>query len=110
MSSYTSVRRLDAGALQVGSAAAVKQPGLVAAEYLVTALAPGHEFTWVSRVPGVRTEARHVVRAASSGGTQIVLSVEQTGALSLVIGLALGRKIRRFLQVEGRGLCAASET
>lgn len=109
MSSYTLIRRLDSGPLRAGSAAAVKQPGLSPVEYLVTAIAPGREFTWVSRVPGARTEARHAVRPGSSGGSTIELTVEQTGALAGVVGLALGRKIRRYLQVEGRGLCAASE-
>lgn len=109
MSSYTSVRRLDTGPLRVGSVAAVKQPGLIAAEYRVIALAPEEEFTWVNRAPGVRTEARHVVHAGSSGGSRIVLTVEQGGPFAGLVGPALGRKIRRYLQVEGRGLCAASE-
>jgi uncharacterized protein YndB with AHSA1/START domain len=109
ISSYNSVRRLDTGPLAVGSRAEVRQPGLATATYTVTALEPGREFTWESTAAGVRTRARHLVEPAD-GGTRLVLSLNQTGALAGVVGLLLGGKIRRYLQAEGRGLCDAAES
>jgi uncharacterized protein YndB with AHSA1/START domain len=109
ISSYHSVKRLDDGPLAVGSRAEVRQPGLATATYTVTALEPGREFTWESTAAGVRTTARHVVEP-SDGGTRIRLSLRQTGALAGVVGVLLGGKIRRFLQLEGRGLCDAAES
>jgi uncharacterized protein YndB with AHSA1/START domain len=109
ISSYNSVKRLDDGPLTVGSRAEVRQPGLAAATYTVVALQPGREFTWESKAAGVRTTARHVVEP-SDGGTRIRLSLTQTGALAGLVGLLLGGKIRRYLQLEGRGLCDAAES
>lgn len=109
LSSYTSVRRLDSGPLEVGSRAEVRQPGLMAATFEVTELEEGHNFTWVAQGPGVRTEARHVVDAGETGGTRLRLELQQTGVLAGLIGLLIGRKIQRYVELEGRGLCAASE-
>jgi uncharacterized protein YndB with AHSA1/START domain len=109
ISSYNSVTRLDSGPLAVGSRADVRQPGLARATFTVTALEPGREFTWESTAPGVRTVARHLVEAGD-GGTRLELSVHQSGPLAGAVGLLLGGKIRRYLQLEGRGLCAAAES
>ena len=109
MSSYSSVRRLDPGPLRVGARARVAQPGLRQSVYTVTALRMGREFTWESRLPGILTVARHVARTGHDGGSHIVLTVTQTGALAGVVRIFLGAKIRRFLTIEADGLVRASE-
>jgi uncharacterized protein YndB with AHSA1/START domain len=108
MTSYTSVRRLDSGPLRVGSRAEVKQPGLSRAVYEVTTMTPEREFTWSSTTAGVRTTANHLVRAEGEHA-RVRLHVDQRGFLAAPVGLLLGSKIRRFLQVEAAGLCAAAE-
>ena len=109
LASYTSVERLDAGPLKVGSTARVRQPGLVAATYTVSALVPDVEFTWSSTSAGVRTTGRHVVRPLPDGRAGLLLSIDQSGLLAGPIGLLLGSKIRRFLSIESEGLRAAAE-
>jgi uncharacterized membrane protein len=110
LSTYKSVRRLDDGPLAVGSRAEVRQPGLVAATFTVSALEPGREFTWESTAAGVRTVARHVVEPGDAGGSRIVLSLDQSGALARLVGLLLGGKIWRYVETEARGLCRAAES
>jgi len=109
LASYDSVERLDEGPLEVGSAARVRQPGLAAATYTVSALVPDVEFTWSSTSAGVRTTGRHVVRPLPDGRAGLFLSIDQTGLLAWPVGLLLGSKIRRFLAIEGEGLRAAAE-
>jgi hypothetical protein len=106
---YSSVRRLDEGRLAVGSRAEVRQAGLSPATYVVTALRDGREFTWESTVAGVRTVARHAVEPGPSGGARLRLAIDQTGLLAGVVGMLLGKKIRRYVDLEAQGLCAAAE-
>jgi uncharacterized protein YndB with AHSA1/START domain len=113
ISSYRSIQRVDTdpvpGPLRVGSRAEVRQPGLATATYTVTSLDPGREFTWETTAAGVRTVARHVVEPAD-GGSRLRLELTQTGALAGLVGMLLGGKIRRYLDLEGHGHCAAAES
>jgi len=108
--SMTSVERLDDGPLRVGSRARVKQPGMSALVWEVTAVTEGAEFTWANTSPGVRTVARHRVTPTPSGATRITLELDQTGPLAGLVGLLTGRRTRRFLDQEAAGLKAASES
>jgi uncharacterized protein YndB with AHSA1/START domain len=110
MTSYTSIRRMDHGALGVGSTAKVRQPGLKDAVFRVTDLVPGAEFTWTSTTAGVRTTARHVVMPRVGGAAGIDLQLDQRGLLAPLVGLVLARKIRDFLTIEAAGLCVAAES
>jgi uncharacterized membrane protein len=109
ISTYEAVRRLDDGDLRVGSRAHVKQHGLAAGEWEVTELVAGSRFTWTSRQPGVRLVARHVVTADDHGSTTLTLTIEQTGWLSGVVTLLLGRKVRRYVDLEAEALRVAAE-
>jgi len=109
MDSYTSARRLNDGPLAVGSQARPKQPGLLAGTWRVTELVPDSSFSWHNHAPGIRTVARHSVDV-DPHRTQIRLELEQTGSLSRVVGVLLGARIRRYLDIEARGLKTASES
>lgn len=54
--SVTSIRRMDSGALDVGSRAMIRQPKLPPARWQVTALEPGKGFMWISEEQGSRQE------------------------------------------------------
>src|SRR5688500_15404507 len=86
--SVTSVKRLDAGPLRVGSRARIRQPRLPTAEWHVVDLVPGRSFSWTARGPGVRTTGAHVVDATAGGETvTVTASLEQAGLLGPVIGI-----------------------
>jgi uncharacterized membrane protein len=108
-STVTSVRRLDDGALAVGSRARIEQPRIPPTEYVVTELEPGRSFTWVATGPGVRTTARHVLEEFDSGRTRVTLAVEQGGLVGRVMGRFYRGLTDRYLATEAEGIKARSE-
>ena len=106
---YERVRRLDDGDLDVGSRAQVKQKGLAAGEWEVSELVPGTTFTWASRQPGVRVVGRHRVTPDADGTSRLTLELEQSGWLSGVVTLFLGRKVRQYVDLEAEALKDAAE-
>jgi len=104
----TSVRRLDTGALRVGSRARIRQPKLPRADWRVTALEDGHGFTWVSSSPGVRVTAHHWVEARG-GASRAALSVGFAGLLGSLVGRLTRTLNERYLRLEAEGLKRRSE-
>ncbi len=105
---YEEVRLADSGPLTVGARAHVKQRGLAAGDWTVTDLDEGRVFAWESRQPGVRLVGRHTVSAEPGGGSRLGLEFEMTGALSGVMGALLGRKVRRYVDLECARLAAVA--
>lgn len=99
----TAVHLLDAGPLQVGSRAKVRQPRLPEAEYVVTELVTGRSFTWVADRPGVLTTASHSIEPLASG-VRVRLSVAQTGWLGGLTGRLYRGLTDRYLANEANGL------
>ena len=98
-----SVERLDAGPLQVGSRARVRQPKLPQALWEVTEVVDGRSFTWEARGPGLRTIARHEV-VPDGAGSHITLSIEQTGPMGAVAALVWRRLTPRYIELEAESL------
>jgi len=107
--SMTSVERLDDGPLRLGSRARVRQPGMRALVWEVTAFAEQAEFSWTNRSPGIHTVGRHLVHQRGDGATRITLELHQTGPLAGLLNLFIGRRNRRYLELEADGLKRASE-
>ena len=107
--SMTSVERLQQGELGVGGSARVTQPKLKAAVYTVTECEPGKSFVWEMHATGVRVRAIHLVEERGEGQARMVLGVEQTGALSGLIDLLLGKRTRQYVRMEAEGLKKAAE-
>ena len=107
---YQSVRRGEQGPLQVGSTAEIKQKGLRAGTWRVTAMTDGETFTWENQQPGVKSVAGHsVTEQPGGGGVRIDLTFGQTGWLSWgVVGALLGRRMRSYVNAEADGLAAAA--
>lgn len=105
----TSVRRLEAGPLSVGSRIRIKQPKLPPAIWQVTEL---HEarglFTWVSHSLGVTVTARHFLEAVPRG-TQATLSVNFAGLFGPLAAKLLGNLNREYVTTEALRLKAVSE-
>ena len=106
--SITSVTRLDPGSLAIGARAHVRQPNLRPADFVVTELEPGTQFTWITKSPGVVATARHSVEPIA-GGTRARLSVRFDGPLSAAIAWAFGRLTDEYLALEAAGLKKRSE-
>jgi len=109
ISTYQEVRRLDDGDLRVGSRARVKQKGLAAGEWEVSELVEGTTFTWSSRQPGVHIVGRHQVTTDDDGTSRLTLELEQSGWLSGVVTVFLGRKVREYVDLEAEALKGAAE-
>ena len=107
--SMTAVERLQKGTLGVGSSARVTQPKLKPAVYTVTACDPGKSFIWEMQTTGVKVRAEHVVEPRGEGRSRMILGVEQTGALSPLISLLLGKRTRQYVRMEAEGLKNAAE-
>ena len=94
--------------LRVGSVFAVRQPRLGRARWTVTDLVEGREFAWTSVAPGVTSLATHVVEPDGTGA-KVTARFEQSGPLSALVRLLLGRLVERYLEMESAGLKAQAE-
>ena len=107
--SVTSAERLDAGPLDLGSEALIKQPRLQKARWKVTEIEPGRSFTWETKAAGVSTVGVHLVEPNQDGST-ITLSLRQTGPLARIVGWLVGARARRYLSMELEGFRLGAES
>jgi uncharacterized protein YndB with AHSA1/START domain len=101
--SVTSITRLDAGPLRVGSRVRIKQPRLPVTTWTVTELSPGESFTWIAAGPGFRTIAIHRILPAEPGAV-VTLALEQNGLIGRLVGRLMAGMTNRYLAMEGNGL------
>jgi uncharacterized membrane protein len=106
--SMTDVKRLDTGPLQVGSRARVRQPGLPALVWEVTELDEGSAFSWITRIPGVVSTARHDI-SETEGGSRLTLTMTWSGPLAGVVASLNAKRARHSMTQEANGHKAASE-
>ena len=104
-----SVRRLDHGAFRVGSSARIQQPKLRPTVWKVTELEDKSHFTWVASAPGLRMEARHVVKPAGAG-THLELTLEISGFMASLVSRLYGGLMRDYVSTESQKLKARSES
>jgi hypothetical protein len=100
--SVTSVRRLEDGPFGVGSRAHIRQPKLLPAVWQVTEL-DQQNFTWVTRSPGVRIRAGHLVEA-NGAGSKVTLSLQFSGFLGKLVARLYRNLTERYLATEAEGL------
>ena len=107
-----SVRRLvalDGPGIEVGRRFEITQPRFPKLVWQVTAVEPGRSWTWAQRSPGGTTLATHWVEPLDGGRTLVRQRIDQRGPVGVLVGLLTRRLTRRYLDLEGRGLKAASE-
>jgi uncharacterized membrane protein len=105
----TSVRRLDGGPLAVGSRVVIRQPKLPPARWRVTELdEAGRNFTWTTRGPGMRLEARHWVEDHGQR-SRATLSIQFSGVLGPLFARLTRDLNERYLALEAEGLKERSE-
>ena len=105
----TKVKLLGGGPLAVGRRAVVHQPKLLPARWEVSELDDGRRsFTWATRGPGMRLDARHWVEARGAV-SRVTLSITFSGPLGPLFA-RLTRKLNdRYLALEAAGLKQRSE-
>ncbi len=103
-----SIRRTNAGPFRIGARARVCQPKLPPADWIVTALDDGREFTWESRGPGIRVVARHLVEP-SAEGSRVTLSIQYNGIIGNLFGRLTAGINRRYIALEADGLKRRAE-
>ncbi|EKF24431.1 polyketide cyclase / dehydrase and lipid transport family protein [Mycolicibacterium hassiacum DSM 44199] len=102
--SVTRLVPLDGPELTIGHRFAIKQPRMPNLVWEVTAVTPGHSWTWVQRSPGGLTIAEHEVTALDDTRTRVRQSIRQCGPVGTVVGLLMRRMTRRYLDIEAAGL------
>ena len=103
------IRRLDKGSLAVGSRALIWQPKLPPAKWRVTELDDSRKsFTWETRGPGMRLQARHWVESAGNT-SRATLSIQFSGLLGPLFARLTRNLNNRYLALEAKGLSERSE-
>jgi uncharacterized membrane protein len=103
------IRRLDKGSLAVGSRALIWQPKLLPAKWRVTELDDSRKsFTWETRGPGMRLQARHWVEGAGNT-SRATLSIQFSGLLGPLFARLTRNLNDRYLALEAKGLRERSE-
>jgi hypothetical protein len=100
----TSAKILGNGTLALGSEVVIKQPGAPESTWTVTEYVEGNSFTYEMQRSGLITTALHVVEAEMPSGSSLTLIFSIQGRFAKVWGFLMGRKIRKFLELEANGL------
>jgi uncharacterized protein YndB with AHSA1/START domain len=106
--SVVSIKRLDSGALRVGSSADIELRLSPRALWTVTELDEGRMFTWEARTGGVVVSAAHIVEPAG-GGTKATLTIEPRGLLGTILSPLIVWRSRKNVEAEAAGLKRWSE-
>ncbi len=107
--SMRSVQYMGADRLTLGGHVRIKQPGMPALVWDVTALVPQESFVWMTTSGGLTTVGFHQLTLGPSGGVTVRLGLEQSGRLAWLVGLLNARRTRRYVQMEADGLKRRSE-
>jgi len=107
--SVSSIERLDAGPLAVGSRARILQPKVPPAVWQVTEIEPGRGFSWKSGSGIAWAVGKHWVEA-SGHGSRATLSLHFGGPLGGIIARLLTDLNNRYLGMEAAGLKQRSES
>ena len=103
------IRWLDQGPLAVGSRVIVWQPKLPPAKWKVTELDDiRRSFTWETRSPGMRLQARHWVEETGKT-SRATLSLRFSGLLGPLFAHLTRNLNNRYLALEAKGLRQYSE-
>lgn len=106
--SISSAEIIGNGTLATGSEIVMKQPGAPESKWVVTEYTEGNSFTYEMRRAGLVTTAHHVVEAELPTGSSLTLIFAMQGRFAKVWGVLMGRKIRKFLELEAEGLTKTS--
>jgi hypothetical protein len=102
---YEQVRRTRSGPLELGEEVHVKQRGLAAGSWTVTTYDEGRAFVWEQRSRGVLVVGGHTVEPAGDG-SRLTLTLDMSGGMAGLLSAVLGRRVRRYVDLECERLTA----
>jgi uncharacterized membrane protein len=109
MESMDHVDVMDGRAMTLGSEVWISQPRLPNATWEVTEFTPGRSWTWVSRSPGARSTATHVLHPIDDTTTRVEMTLDMSGGIGAVAGRMIAKRALRYMTMEGDGLRAACD-
>jgi hypothetical protein len=107
--SVTSLVALDGPGIVVGKRFEIKQPRMPKLVWEVAEVTPGSAWTWVQRSLGGLAYATHDVAPLPDGGARVHQLIDQRGLVGAIVGAAMRRTTRRYLDLEAAGLKRRSE-
>ncbi len=108
LEAFTSLERLDAGPLAVGSTARIKQPGQPPRTWTVTEIEAPRRFAWETHGLGMRMVATHDLEPTAAG-CRNTLAIDLSGPVGAVIGALAGRRIASTIADENAVFAAEAE-
>ncbi|MBL0886796.1 SRPBCC family protein [Myceligenerans indicum] len=110
-SSMTSVRIVEGpNPPDAGTEVRIEQPGLPLAIWTVDDWDPPRMFAWTSAVPGMRTQAEHVVEDLGEGRSRVTLTITQVGSFAGVLGAVTGKHTHTLVDTELASLKTRAES
>jgi uncharacterized protein YndB with AHSA1/START domain len=107
--SVRALEALDGPAIAVGHRFRIKQPRMPVLVWEVTEVDAPHAWTWAVRRPGATTYASHEVSPSGPSSCVVTQVIDQRGPIGVVVALLMRGMTKRYLELEGNGLKAASE-
>jgi uncharacterized membrane protein len=107
--SISAVKRLDEGAVGVGSRVRIKQPRMTALVWQVAEFEPGVSFTWRTASLGVTIIGTHRLTRTNDERVSVTFGIRQSGALAPMIALLTAARTKRYVQMEADGLKRRAE-
>jgi hypothetical protein len=104
----TSVERLDAGPLRVGSTARIKQPRQRPRVWTVQELEAPRRFVWGTTMGPITMVGGHLIEPTPEG-CRNTLTLELGGLGHRLLGLVAGRQLQRAIDTENAGFKARAE-
>lgn len=108
LAAITSLERLDAGPLTVGSTARIKQPGQPRRTWTVTEMDAPRRFVWETHGTGMRMVATHDIEPTGTG-CRNTLAIDLSGPVGAVVGAVGGRRIASTIADENAVFSAEAE-
>jgi uncharacterized protein YndB with AHSA1/START domain len=90
----------------VGASYLLEQPKLQPATWVITSYDPPSGFTWKTAGPGYRVVGDHQITPTNDGQSQVTLSIQYSGLLGGLIGLASGKLTMEYITREAAALKA----
>lgn len=95
--------------IAAGNQVRIEQPRLGTNVWEVTEVAEGRFYAYRNARPGLTTVATHALRDVDGSHAELTLGLVQTGPLAPLTALLVGKRSRRYVDLEGSGIKRQAE-